>query len=225
MIVILKKALSATLLSCFVVCNADASGFYVSGKVGSTEAEHTIERNIGSGVALPVSDTSGVTSAHETNVSGGLAIGYEHDFMQEEFFVGLEGFYNVENTSTKNINSVLVTDVDINATYGGRMLVGINATDKLALYAHGGATALDIDIRNSYTFAPPVKTSSETEVGFSFGGGVGYDLSNNISVFAEYTRINNVDFSPIPEVAGGTGRINKNTLDYSNISLGVKYAF
>ena len=105
----------------------------------ATTLDHTIQRDTG-GFALPVPDMSGTTIADTTDFSGGLAAGYIQNFAGDQFFVGAEAFYNFETAETKNINGVLVTEIDLNSTYGGRLLAGANATDKLSLYAHGGVT-------------------------------------------------------------------------------------
>jgi len=208
----------------FVEGSSLLKGFYVSGSIGSSTLDHTIERNIGAGVVLPAPDSSGVSSVEETDFSGGLAIGYQRHFYNN-FYIGIEGFYNFENTSSRNINGVLVTDIDLEASYGGRLILGADITDRFSIYVHGGATVLDFDINNSYTFAPPRRSRGETEVGFSYGVGVNYKIADQWSVFADYTRIEDVDFNGIPEVAGGTGRVNPNELDLDKISLGIKYSF
>lgn len=200
-----------------------ANGFYFTGKLGASSLDHTIERRA-STPGLPVADSSGVTSSEETDAAFGLGVGYTFD-ISEQFYASIEGFYNAETAETTNINGVLVTDIDLDATYGARLIGGVNATDKLSVYAHAGATVLDYDINNSYTFAPPRKSRSETDVGFSYGVGADYKLTDKISTFVEYTQITDVDFNGIPEVAGGTGRINDNELDLSSISLGLKYYF
>lgn len=202
---------------------AQADGIYISGKIGSSSLSHTIERNIGD-FTLPVQDTSGVTTAQDGGVSIGGAVGYTID-VTPTFYVGAEGFFNYETSETHNINSVLVTDIELDYSYGGRALLGANVTDNYSVYAHGGVTILDFDITNSYTFAPPVREASGSEAAFSYGIGMDFKLDENISVFTEYTRIQDVDFTPIGEVAGDTGRINPNDLDMNTISLGFKYGF
>lgn len=216
--------LSATVLSANVA-NADGAldGLYISGKIGSSSLNHTIERNIGNST-LPVQDTSGVSSVRNSDISLGIAIGYTLD-VTSDFFVGVEGFYTYENNNTRNINSVLITDIELDQTYGGRLLAGAHVTDKFSVYAHGGITVLDFDIANSYTFAPPTRAASTTEAAFAYGIGADYKLNENISVFLEYTQINDVDFTPIGEVAGDTGRINPNDLDLNTTSIGFKYNF
>lgn len=207
----------------FLPTLAYADGFYISGKIGASSLGHTIER-AESTAGLPVADSNGVTSVEETALSAGVGLGYIHD-LNDQFFIGAEGFYNREDASTKNINGVLVTEIDLDATYGGRFIAGVRPTDRLSLYAHAGATVLDYDVNNSYTFAPPKASRSDTEVGFSYGAGADYKITDKISTFIEYTQIADVDFDGIPEVAGGTGRVNGNELDLSSVSMGLKYAF
>lgn len=223
-----SKSLIAAIVAITAMAGSSAyaeSGFYVAGKLSGTTFDHTINRNTGGFAGLPVPDTSGVTTADSTDISGGLALGYKHNFAQNQYFVGVEGFYNLENGSSRNINGVLITDVDLNASYGGRVLLGVNATDRLSLYGHGGVTVLDFDVRNSYTFAPPVRTASESEATFSFGVGAGYAVTDRIGVFVEYTQTTDADFGGIPEVAGGTNRVNPNELSLSAFSIGAKYSF
>ena len=198
-------------------------GLYISAKIGSSSLNHTIERNIGD-TTLPVQDTSGVTTANDTGVSFGGAVGYIID-VNERFFIGAEGFFNFEEANTRNINSVLITDIDLEYTYGGRALLGTRVTDTFSLYAHGGVTVLDFNIDNAYTFAPPMRDASTTEAAFSYGLGAEVALDENFSVFTEYTIINDVDFTPIGEVAGGTNRLNPNDLDLNTLSFGIKYGF
>ena len=225
---VFHKSIVAAIMATGVMVGTAAhagGGVYVSGKVSATTFDHTINRNTGGFAGLPVPDSSGVTTADSTDFSGGLALGYKHSFAENQYFIGAEGFYNFENGSSRNINGVLVTDIDLNASYGGRILAGVNATDKLSIYAHGGLTVLDFDVRNSYTFAPPVTTASEREATFSFGFGAGYAITDHIGVFIEYTQTTDAEFGGIPEVAGGTNRVNPNDVSLSAFSIGAKYSF
>ena len=222
----MKKKCISLLTSMLILGSASsvfADGLYVSGKVGSSTLGHTIERNASTS-GLPVVDSNGVTTTEETDVSLGIALGYKVP-ITDKFFVGVEGFYNYETAESRNINGVLVTDIELNHTYGSRLLAGTNITDKFSLYVHGGATVLDFDVNNSYTFAPPLKSSNEREVAFSYGLGASYALNNNFDVFVDYTQINDVNFNGLPEVAGGTGRVNPNELDLGTLSIGLTYNF
>jgi len=201
------------------------NGFYLSGKIGASTLGHAIERNTGGFMGLPVPDVGSVTSVENTDLTGGVAIGYQRNIFNDRLYLGLEGFFNFEDGSTRNINGVLVTDIDLNYTYGGRLIGGVNVTKSFSVYVHGGVTVLDYDVRNSYTFAPPVRTRSSTDTAFSYGLAADYKLTDDVSVFAEYTQIADVNFDGIPEVAGGTNRVNPNELDLRSVSLGLKYSF
>ncbi len=204
---------------------ASAGDFYLSGKLGITNLDHTIERDTG-GFVLPVPDVGSVSTAQDTNGSLTLGLGYEQDFANGDFFWGVEGFIGLENTIAKNVNGVLKTKVDVNRSFGARALVGVNATDRVSLYGHLGVTALAYDVTNGYTFAPP-KTNSAGEIstGLSYGLGASYALDSGNEIFAEFTRVADVEFDGIPEVAGGTNRVNPNSLNQDTISVGYKFKF
>ena len=95
---------SAILLSTSALALSSANaqaldGFYISGEIGSSSLNHTIERNIGD-ATLPVQDTSGVTIANNTNKSLGGTISYPLD-LNDRFFIGAEGFFNFEKANPK----------------------------------------------------------------------------------------------------------------------------
>jgi len=204
--------------------SAQAQGLYLFGNTSSSGLEHSIERSIDSNANLPVPDAGGVSNVTETDISVGVGVGYRVD-INSDVYVAFEGFYDKNNNSSRNINGVLVTDIDLDSSYGVRLLAGVNVNDKFSVYAHGGYTELDFDIRNSYTFAPPVRNRSETKGALTFGVGADYKLDNNYSVYAQYSQTTDIDFDGIPEVAGGTGRVNPNDLDLSQLTIGFKYNF
>ncbi len=213
-------ALAATLLA----STASAEGLYISGSLSGTTLDHSIERNTG-GTALPVPDVGGTSLVSETDLSFGAAIGYEQGIANSDFYWGAEAFYNFENGESRNINGVLVTDIELKSSYGARLIGGVNLTDKFSAYTHAGVTEVKFDVTNSYTFAPPVREESYSETGFSYGLGGAYKLNDKIALYAEYTKIDGIEFDGIAEVAGGTGRENPNTLDLSRATFGVKFSF
>lgn len=205
---------------------ASANEIYVYGSVGSTDSTHTIERNLGANPpVLPVQDASGVTQVSDNGVSFQLGAGYQFDIPDSPLFVAAEGYYSFEDTNSRNINGVLVTDLALDARYGGRVLTGVNVTDDFAFYSHGGVAWVDYDLNNSYTFAPPVRDRSDTESAFSYGVGARYRLTDNLSAFVDYTRVSDIEFGGIAEVAGGTGRVNPNTLRVETLASGLRFAF
>lgn len=207
-----------------IASSASAEGLYVSGKLSGQTLGHTIERDT-AGTVLPVPDVGGVSRIEETDVAGGLAFGYEQNIGSGQLYWGAEAFYNAESGESRNINGVLITDVELESSYGARVILGANVTDTVKLYTHAGVTQVDFDVTNSYTFAPPVREDSYSETGVSYGAGASVAISDSLALFTEYTAVAGVEFDGIPEIAGGTGRVNDNTLDLSSLAIGVKYSF
>ncbi|WP_028468275.1 outer membrane protein [Neptunomonas japonica] len=210
----------ATALATASLSNAAQAGdgFYLGGHIQSSTLSHSIERN--TGLATSPSITS---FAEESDVAIGLHLGYKYH-VTDDVFVAAEVFYNDENASTTNINNMLQTKIDLQSSYGVNFKAGVDVTHKFSVYGIAGATALDFDIHNSYPFAPPMRSGSESEVGLTLGLGFEYAVNDKWSVKGEYTRINDVDFSPLPEVAV-PGKINPNELDYDSMKLALSYSF
>lgn len=183
-------ALTATGLSTSALAN---DGYILAGIFKALRCP--IERNTGD-----AANPSITSFAEETDAGLGLHLEYKHH-LNSDTFVAAELFYTDENTSTTNINNMLQTIVDLNSTYGINVKAGFDVTDKYSLYGIVGATALDLDLHNSYPFAPPMRNGSASEVGLALGAGFEFALDNNWSVKGEYSRINDVDFTPLPEAA------------------------
>lgn len=218
--------LSSAVAAITVASAASAQEVYVYGSLGATEKTHTIERNIGPNPpTLPVPDAGGVSTVSETGLSYLVGAGARMNIGDGPAFVGLEGYYSVENGKSRNINGILVTDLDLKARYGARLLAGVDVTEKFSVYGHGGIVFLDYDLTNSYTFAPPVRERSNDDSGFSYGVGASYRLTDSISAFVDLSKVAEIKFGGIPEVAGGTGRVNRNTLSTDTLSTGLRLSF
>ncbi len=222
----IKFATLTILAAAAIPAQAFANEAYVFGSIGNSDVSHSIERDIGANPPmLPVADTSGTTTAQDSGSSYQIGAGYQFDLGDSPFFVALEGFYGIEDIQTRNINSILITEVDVEARYGARVVSGIDVTDNFSFYTHGGYTWVDFDLTNRYTFAPPVTQRSDTESAFSYGMGVRYGITENISAVVDYTRVQDIDFGGIPEVAGNTNRVNPNRLALETISTGLRFSF
>lgn len=212
----LALTISAVAISSSVIAADD--GFYVGGQVQSSTFGHTIQRDTGSST-----NPSITTFTEESDAAFGIHAGYKHH-VTDDAFVAAEVFYNAENAETRNINNMLQTQLELNATYGINFKAGVDVTDKFSVYGIAGATALDFDIHNSYPFAPPMRSGDADEVGLSLGAGFEYKINNQWSVKGEYIQIKDVDFAPLPEVAV-PGKINPNDVDYDSLSFGISYHF
>lgn len=220
-----KYLIAAAALSVFSHQSAQAGEVYVLGSAGVSESSHSIERNLGENPPeLPSPDAGGVTSVDEDGASFSLGAGYRTNVPGSPVFIGVEGFYTFEDIESRNINGVLITDVDVDGQYGGRVLLGYDVNDRVKVYAHGGVSWIDFDLTNSYTFADPVTSRSETEAAFAYGAGAEFEVIDKVGVFVEYTRTTEVAFDGIPEVAGDTGRVNYNELALDRLALGFRWA-
>lgn len=193
-------------------------GLYLTGYVNNTTQEHTIERNTGTNTSPSLT-----SQVDQTDLGLGLALGYKMHINETSFAI-VEGFYNKEDVDTRNLNNLLVTEVELDATYGINLKLGFDVTEMFALYGFIGATRVELDLANSYPFAPPMRSGSRSETEVSYGFGMSYQLSNQLSVIGEYTAINDLDFDPLPEVAV-PGKINPNQLDLSSWKVGLSYSF
>ncbi|MCP4597963.1 porin family protein [Neptuniibacter sp.] len=195
-----------------------ADGFYAGAKLQSSTFGHELQRNTGA-----ADNPSITTFAEETDVAGGVFLGYKMH-VTDDTFVAAELFYNSESASTTNINNMLQTQLELESTYGVNFKAGVDVTEKFSVYGIAGATWLDFDIHNSYPFAPPMRSGSTDEVGLSLGAGFEYQVDSAWSVKGEYVQVKDVNFDPLPEVAI-PGKINPNEVDYDSLSIAVSYSF
>ena len=193
-------------------------GFSLGTQTSNATFGHTIERNTGT------NETPSLTSStEESDIAFGLIAGYQFH-VTDDFFLGVEAFYNEENIETRNLNNLLITELELNNSYGVNLKAGVDVNDRFSVYALLGQTTLDFDINNSYPFAPPLR-DGETDVDeITFGIGAEYEITDSWSFTARYTQLNDVSFDPLPEVAV-PGKINDNEVDYSALSFGVNFNF
>jgi outer membrane immunogenic protein len=134
--------------------------------------------------------TGAANSAKPNGEIGGLHVGYNYQISQ--FVVGLEG--DVDGLSFSNsVNNPATgffasTRIPVEGSIRGR--VGY-AWDRALFFVTGGAAFADI--QHQYALAgvfSPSGTFDKTRVGYTFGGGVEYALSNNWSVRGEYRYAN-----------------------------------
>lgn len=211
-------AVASSLLALSVTAVQAKDGVYIGGSLLNSTLSHTIERNTGTNTSPSITTTS-----DETDIGFGLSLGYKKH-LNDTFYLSGEIFYNEEDVTTRNLNNLLITEVTLNNSYGFKLKSGIDVTNKFSVYSVLGVTTLDVDLNNSYPFAPPKRNASRSESAFNFGFGAAYQVNDKWSVLAEYNQLKDVDFDPIPEVAV-PGKINPNELDYSTFVIGVNYAF
>ncbi len=210
----LAAVISASVLN-FSASAAD--GFYVSGSVTATDLSHNINRNTGDRDLASAS-----TTVSETDVGLRIGVGYKTHFASD-FFAAVEGFYSWENATTESVNGMLVSTLELNASYGADLRLGYDVTERFAVYALAGITALDFDNNTAYTFAPPMQELSETETGFTYGIGGEVQVTDRFSILAEYRLTNDVSFTPNPDRVGDL--VNDNQIDHGALRLGLNFSF
>jgi len=218
--IVCANRFAAVILVSSVVTFSAASagdGFYVSGGVTATDLSHNINRNTGEFDSSSISST-----VSETDIGFRLGLGYK-SHVSEDWFVAVEGFYAFESASTESLNGMLVSSLELNASYGGDIRVGYDVSDKFAVYALAGITALDFENNTAYTFAPPLQELSATETGFTYGVGTEIQLSERMSVIGEYRITNDVAFTPNPDRVGEL--VNDNQIDHGALRLGLNFSF
>ncbi len=149
------------------------TGVYIGGQIG-----YGWGRN---GIANPA--FGDYTSSSPEGVLGGAHVGYNYQINQ--FVFGLEGDLDGTNIS-RSVSSPTST-----ITYGSRIPVegsvrgriGL-AWDRALLYATGGAAFADF--QNDVAGPGLYYSDSSGRVGWTVGGGVEYEITNNWSVRGEY---------------------------------------
>lgn len=192
-------------------------GVYVSGSISATELGHSISRNTGVHEEPSIS-----TLTEETDVSLRLGLGYKHH-VTDRAFVAVEAFYAWENGSTRSLNGVLASELELDATFGGDARFGYDVTEDFAVYGLAGVTWVDFDNNTGYTFAPPTQFLSETEAGFTYGFGAELALSERISLVGEYRITSDISFTPNADRVGEL--VNANSIDLNSLRLGVNFSF
>lgn len=217
---ILKNSSLITAAALFAFAGQAASagdGFYVSGSITATDLNHNINRNTG------LMDSASVSSSvSDTNVGLRLGAGYK-THLSDKVFVAVEGFYAFENAETESLNGMLVSRLELDASYGADLRLGYDITEEFSLYALAGVTALDFDNNTAYTFAPPMQELSATETGFTYGIGGELQMTDRMSIIAEYRLTKDVDFTPNPDRVGEL--VNENLIDHGALRVGVNFSF
>lgn len=214
---ILAAAATSAAVFAAVPAASAGDGLYISGSVGATELGHSIRRNTGVREEASIS-----TLTEQTDISLRLGLGYKHH-VTDRVFLAAEAFYAWENGSTETLNGVLVSELELDASFGGDVRFGYDVTEDFALYGLAGVTWLDFDNDTAYTFAPPVNTLSDTEAGFTYGIGAELALTDRISVIGEYRITSDVSFGPNADRVGEL--VNDNEIDHNSLRLGVNFSF
>lgn len=199
------------------------NGFYISGGINSTTLTQDVSRNTGSNEPNtgPAGGPSATTTDQDTGASVYVGAGYRFDVLDDSY-IEIEGFYADENAETKNLNNVLVSEVELTNSYGIDLHLGQQVTEKISVYGLVGLVQYEGDANQSYTFAPPVTAVQIEETAFVYGAGVELGLTDKISTFGEVRISNDVEFDTPADKGGIT---SENNLDFTTIRTGLKFKF
>jgi len=198
-------------------------GFYISGGINNTTQENNQSRNTGSNQPNVGASggASGTVVDKDTGIGFVVGAGYKYRFSQD-MFASVEAFYSTESAETTTLNNVRSNNIELNATYGADVRFGTDVTDKVAIYGLVGATAHDLDSNLSYTFAPPLDFVSGQVWGFTYGGGVGINLTEKLSTFGEFRLANDLNLDT-PVDQGGIQ--TQEDLNYTTLRTGFRFSF
>lgn len=154
-----------------------ASGFYATASVGQTRIDDKGLDDLGNmGISVDDTDT-------------GYSIGLGYEFNK---YVALEaGYANLGEASASYADSRGSANASVEADgyYLGPKLT-LPVTDKFAIFGKMGLFVWKADGRASGTgaFASPTVSASDDGTDLYFGVGMGYDVTDTLSVKAEWTR-------------------------------------
>lgn len=186
------KLVIAAVLALFTVA-ASAQNFYAGAHFGQSKAESTCEGVSGTGVSC---DDKG----NAWKLLGGYR--FHQNFAAELAYTDLG-----EAKATGPAGSVTATSTAFDLSVVGSFY----PIDRLFAYGRLGAYRASTDVKTSTVTVN--RTDSETNTGLTYGVGVGYDITKNFTVRAEWQKY--------PEVGGpSTGED-----DITVIGLGVLFRF
>lgn len=182
---------------------------------------------------------AGTGSANDGGFTGGVQAGY--NWQIGTFLFGIEGDFNALAADTTQTGAgilttgdtfVITNQVETNwfATIRGRL--GLTAGRSL-FYVTGGAAFVNRDYTQSYsdTLLAAVGSGSttETDTGWTVGGGLEYAFDNNWTVKGEYlfARFDNIGTSStVLSTSGGTNALSGSSdLDLHIVRAGINYKF
>ena len=223
----ISKSIFAVVVAALTVPVAMAdNGFYVSAGVNSTTVEQSLSRNTGTNV--PISPDTGAANGgsfstfdQDTGASAFVSVGYRFEFLSDSFLEA-EAFYADETAETQNLNSLIISEVELQNSFGLDVHLGKQVTDTVGIYGLMGVAQYEFDVNQSYPFAPPTAFVSAEETAFVYGAGVEISLTDHISTFGEVKLTTDLDYDT-PVDQGGVRSINE--LDLNVIRTGIRYRF
>jgi outer membrane immunogenic protein len=227
------------------------SGWYAGINAGGSWG-NTDHRFLVNGATIPPADVNNIIlQGHNGGNPGGFTVGGEagynwmHKYGDGDFLYGLETDFDYLDmkatrtgtfTSAVSINPPPATTPMVTVGQGTkadwlwtvRPRIGY-ATGPWLFYATGGLALADIKLTTNYsdTFGHAGSAStSSTRAGWTVGGGIGYALSANWSIKAEYLYADFGNVSQSAVISGGYGTLTSENSPRTNIArVGIDYRF
>ncbi|MFL6818645.1 MAG: outer membrane protein [Bradyrhizobium sp.] len=163
------------------------TGFYVGGNVGYAWAPVSYNHNETAGVLGPVVNTERF-STEASSFSGGLQVGYDHQF--QNIVLGVEADYHWQDGSASgltNLNQLPRTrETRFGDTWSVVGRLGYAWGPTLA-YVRGGYANAELSFVNTRNFDGALLGESRTHTdGYVVGAGLAYGFAPNWSLGAEY---------------------------------------
>lgn len=195
------------------------SGFYAGAHVGGAWSGSDVQEFNGAGAASL--DEFGTTDG--SGVIAGGQLGY--NWQRGSFVFGVEadlGYLDRATSVTNQFDEGAYTKYSTKGGFYGDLTGRLGVSfDRALVYAKGGAAFLNREYKVDYNGVDSY-TSSDTDWGWTIGGGVEYQLSPSWSLKAEYQHFDFGD-KTVGTGDGYTADFTANTSDA--VTAGVNYHF
>ena len=215
------------------------TGFYVGANVGAGFGDS--DRDITYRPEAPPCDTDYYCSGNLGDDDVGLTAGVQAGFNYQMgmFVVGVEADINYLNLDSSEETTILIDDTDtiirtsheINWFGTLRARLGVTPMDRLLIYATGGLAGADIDDETTADFDGGDVifdgSNSDTQWGWTIGGGLEYAITDNWTIKAEYlfVDLDDSDYDATPDDDGLDSFHIEGDNQFSVVRLGVNYKF
>jgi outer membrane immunogenic protein len=206
------------------------TGFYVGANVGAAFGDS--DRDIKISEEPDPYEQYGNLGDDDVGLTAGVQAGY--NYQMGMLVVGVEGDINYLGLDRSadyvdEDDNIFEVSNDINWFGTLRARLGVTPMDRLLVYATGGLAFGDIDEDATFFYEGEdySGSNSDTQWGWTIGGGVEYALTDNWTIKAEYlfVDLDDSDFTVTSDAVPGTSFRVEGDNQFSVVRLGVNYKF
>jgi outer membrane immunogenic protein len=200
------------------------TGFYVGAHIGYAWGNENDTLSGAPVIIPPPTETLALDSFHVNGVIGGIHAGYNYQFENTGFVVGLEG--DVDASGLNGDDSIVTGDgtsrLSMHNNWQGSIRARLGyAFDRFLVYATGGVAFADVKERWNLFDGTIIGSDNKTRTGWTVGGGVEYAFTDHWIGRAE---IRYSDFGKSNYTVGGGARFKAGFDETAGI-LGISYKF